>query len=63
MFGRNALREPGKTGAITAGFALARRRLFDDFLREKTGLEFGNFLKSLMSILVPVRNFSVLCFE
>jgi len=27
------------------------------------GLRFGNFLKLLMCVLAPVRNFSVVCFD
>ena len=62
MFGRNASREAGKVGAITAGFALGRRSIFDDFLREETVVRIGNFLKTLMCVLASVRNFSVVCF-
>jgi hypothetical protein len=65
MIGADGLSGAARSGEIGWRFVSARRRpsLFDDFLREKIGLEFGNFLKSLMCVLAPVRNFSVVCFE
>ena len=62
MSGRNGLGGAARSGEIGGRFAVARRSLFDDFLREETGLRFGNFLKSLMCVLASVRNFSVVCF-
>jgi len=63
MLGRNGLSGAARSREIGGCFALAQWRDFDNFLRERTGLEFGKFLKSLMCVLVPVRNFSVVCFE
>jgi hypothetical protein len=63
ILGRNGLGGAARSGEIGGCFALARRKDFDNFLRERTGLEFGNFLKSLMCVLASVRNFSVVCFE
>ena len=48
MFGRNGLSGAARSREIGVCFALARRRDFDNFLRERMGLEFGHFLKSLM---------------
>jgi len=62
ILGRNGLGGAARSGEIGGRFGLARRSVFDDFLREETEPRFGNFLKSLMCVLVPVRNFPVLCF-
>jgi hypothetical protein len=63
MLGGNGLGGAARSGEIGSRFALSRRSVFDDFSREKTELRFGNFLKLLMCVLAPVRNFSVSCFE
>jgi hypothetical protein len=62
MFGANGLSGAPRSGEINARFSSARRSVFDGFLARKMGLEFGNFTKSLMCVLVSGRNFSVLCF-
>jgi len=62
ILGRNGLGGAARSDEIGGHFAGARRSLFDDFLREKTGVRFGDFLKLLMCVLASVRNFSVVCF-
>jgi hypothetical protein len=62
ILGRNGLGGAARSGEIGRRFALARWSVFDDFSRQKTELRFGDFLKLLMCVLAPVRNFSVVCF-
>ena len=63
ILGRNGLGGAARSCEIGGRFALSRQSVFEDFLRERTKLEFGDFLKSLMCVLASVRNFSVVCFE
>ena len=62
MLGRNGLSGPSRGGEI-GRFGLEWRSVFGEFWVRDTVLEFGNFLKSLMCVLVSVRIFPVLCFE